>query len=159
MPPGWACVPSCEPSGGVHNDYLADDVAKETACSGTPRQADLDRAKDLVREAGIDMAKSPLTLVYNDEYGNARTAEAVAQQWREAFGILVELRPMSWGDYEAALVASEGLPGVLRFGWRPVYTSPEQYLAPLFAVEASGTAVLVVDREPGSPCRHHSDGL
>ena len=96
----------------------------------TRRRATLARAR-----ISLDGVRMPF--FFNDEFGNAAYVRLIAEQWKAAFGLVVELQPMTWADYERTAVSSAGFPGAFRLSWQPNYPGPDQYIGPLFSSRAT----------------------
>ena len=77
-------------------------------------------------------------LFFNDEFGHRAMAEAVAAQWRAAFGLVTDLQPMPWDQYLATATSPSGFSGAFREGWVAPYASADQYVTPLFGSEGIG---------------------
>lgn len=100
--------------------------------AATPGMPDVERARALVAESGISLNGVKLKLYYNDEFGNDALVRNVAQQWRSAFGLELELTPLIWDKYLAQAHGTTGFDGLFRESWRPLAIGPEGYLHPLF---------------------------
>ncbi|MGY1710120.1 ABC transporter substrate-binding protein [Geodermatophilus sp. SYSU D00758] len=100
---------------------------------------DVERANDLLDEAGFDRAE-PVELWFNAGAGNDAWMEAVGNQLRRHLGVEFVLRgdlaPAEYGP----LVDGRGMTGPFRLGWSMDYPSPQNYLEPLYATGAGANA-------------------
>ncbi|MFT5224060.1 MAG: oligopeptide transport system substrate-binding protein [Glaciecola sp.] len=131
---------TAEPATTFYPPTLGPEFYVEDACkSHTPLGPDVDGAREVLAQAGIDLSTKPtLTLHYNDEGGYPTMARIVAQSWRDAFGIDVELEPMPWDDYLEEATSNKGFDGAFRMSWRPDYPGPDQYVNGLFTEGGAG---------------------
>lgn len=131
--------PTAQPGTTFYPPTLGPEFHVPNACGrNAPLRADADLARQVLRDAGIDLAqKPPLKLYFNDEGNYATMARVVAQAWEEALGIEVELEPMAWADYLRRATSNDGFDGAFRMSWRPDYPGPDQYLNALVSAEAS----------------------
>jgi len=104
--------------------------------TGTSREyyndADLTLAKELfaegLQELGIGVAEFPaIPLKYNNTYPlHYRIAQAVQQQWREAFSIRVDLESRDWTVFLDDLIKGNFL--IARLGGGAIYNDPLSFL-------------------------------
>jgi ABC-type transport system substrate-binding protein len=96
---------------------------------------DVDRAKQLLDEAGFDTSE-PVDLWFNAGAGHDAWVEAVGNQLRENLGIEYTLK----GDLDFAeflpLQDEKGMTGPFRAAWSMDYPSPQNYLEPLYSTAA-----------------------
>jgi ABC-type transport system substrate-binding protein len=96
---------------------------------------DVDRANDLLDEAGFDRSQ-PVELWFNAGGGNEAWVEALGNQLRENLDVEYVLRgdlaPPEYGP----LLFSQGMTGPFRMGWSMDYPSPHNFLEPLFSTQA-----------------------
>ena len=128
------------PATGFLPPILGEDLYREQACPAATADGDLDRARALMEEAGRPLAGRKVTFSFNDEFNNRGLAEAVAAQWRDAFGFEVELQAVPWQDYLTTGIGAQGFSGAFRVSWAATHPVADEYLAPLFSSEGIGKA-------------------
>jgi oligopeptide transport system substrate-binding protein len=102
---------------------------RENACPDATY--DPDRAKELFDEAGG--WDGTLTLWLNQGGGHEEWMEAIANSYREIFGIQdIEFESLDFSEY-LPLLDEQGMTGPFRLGWGMDYPSPQNYLEPLWA--------------------------
>jgi ABC-type oligopeptide transport system substrate-binding subunit len=93
---------------------------------------DVDRANDLLDEAGFDRTE-PIELWFNSGSGNESWMEAIGNQLRTNLGVEFALRgdlaPAEYGP----LLGTNGMTGPFRMGWSMDYPSPQNFLEPLYS--------------------------
>lgn len=115
-------------------------LAETTACEATvPAEADRDRARALLADAGVSLQGVPLDFAFNDELGHRAVVEEVARQWGETFGLAVTLRPMAWDTYLAEAVGSDGIGGAFRTSVSDLRGDADAYVGSLFSSPAIGS--------------------
>jgi ABC-type oligopeptide transport system substrate-binding subunit len=62
----------------------------------------------------------------------------VAEQWRSALGVGVDVVPLGWEAIVERGTGTAGLDGAFRFAWAPTHPSPDAVLRPLFHSGAIG---------------------
>jgi ABC-type oligopeptide transport system substrate-binding subunit len=96
---------------------------------------DVDRANELLDEAGFDRA-APVELWFNAGAGHDQWVQAVGNQLRDNLGIEYTLN----GDNDFAeylpLIDDQGITGPFRLGWIMDYPSPQNFLEPLYSTAA-----------------------
>jgi oligopeptide transport system substrate-binding protein len=107
-----------------------------SACTQNGRGS-LEAARELLSDAGVAPEDIEAEFVYNDEFSNGRLVTEIARQWR-ALGVEITPVPMPWEQYVTLATRPQGLDGVFRFGWAPLYPSAERIIAPLFTVNGIG---------------------
>ncbi|CAN5392162.1 ABC transporter substrate-binding protein [soil metagenome] len=118
----------------------ADSLISPVVPGHTPGACDLcvhdpERARALWDEHG---GLEEIELWFNSGAGHEQWARAVADGWREVFGLprgAVTLRSFGFTQYVEEFVAPRAVTGPFRFAWGMSYPSPEDYLAPLYGVE------------------------
>ena len=96
---------------------------------------DVDRANDLLDEAGFDRSQ-PLDLWFNAGAGHDAWMEAVGNQLRENLGVEFVLQgSLDFAQY-LPLGESKGFTGPFRYGWSFDYPAAESYLTPLFTPQS-----------------------
>lgn len=128
------------PATGFFPPTLGDALHREDACEAVRPTPDVERARSLLDEAGVSLKERTLTFTFNDEFDNRAIVDAVAAQWRAAFGVGVELVAMPWQEYLSKGTGSEGFDGPFRVSWAPTHADPDRYLAPLLSSEGIGVA-------------------
>lgn len=105
---------------------------------------DLDKAKTLLTESGVDVSKLRLDLPFNADGGHGTWMAAVQAQLKANLGITARLVPIaSFDDYTGSgkdkYLNSKFLevPALARLGWAQDYPTPDNWLNPLF-VSTSG---------------------
>ncbi len=85
-------------------------------------------SKALLKEAGFsDLAKFPkLTINYNTNENNKRTAENIQAQLKKNLGLVVEIQNEDWKVYIARL--TQNCPAVWRLAWGADYPDPDNLL-------------------------------
>ena len=121
------------PARGILPPTLGD-TYRESACGGlVPVTADVDAARATLSASGVDLNGRRIALTFNDEFGHRALVEAVAQQWKAAFAVEVELVPLAWESYIALGEGVAGFDTPFRLSWVAEYPSADAYLAPLFS--------------------------
>jgi len=88
---------------------------------------DPERARALLREAGVDPAQlAPVKIVYNSDQTNKLVAEKVQAFWRDGLGVRVEVENREWKVYLREL--STDPPAVFRLGWGADFPDPDNFL-------------------------------
>lgn len=109
------------------------DAFRRDACGPVVApDADVERARAMVRDAGVRLEGVPMSFSFNDELGNRAIVEAVAAQWQAAFGIVPSLVPSTWDEYVSTGRGEHGFPGPFRFSMRAPYPSAAPYLDGMF---------------------------
>ncbi|WNV76567.1 ABC transporter substrate-binding protein [Geodermatophilus sp. DSM 44513] len=109
------------------------DGYREGACQYC--QLDVDRANQLLDEAGFDRSQ-PLELWFNAGAGHDAWVEAVGNQLRENVGVDYSLRgELDFAQY-LPLLDEQGVTGPYRLAWSMDYPSPQNYLEPLYSTAA-----------------------
>jgi oligopeptide transport system substrate-binding protein len=122
-------------SPAVGKDY---DDRSTSACSKTiPATAQVEASRSLLSRNSVQLAGTHLKLSFNDEPGNRALVTAVALQWTEAFGVVVELTPMPAAEFLDRGTTS-GFDGPFRFSWSPQVPGVDDYIGPLFASASLG---------------------
>lgn len=91
-----------------------------------------------VVDTATDLSAVQLELSYNEEFGNAAMAQAVANQWHAAFGMTVTLKPTPFERITEKARDPQGPTSAFRLGWQPAAPRPEAYLGPLFTSAGIG---------------------
>jgi oligopeptide transport system substrate-binding protein len=104
----------------------------------------LDKAKQLLTESGVDISKLVVQLPFNADGGHATWMAAVQAQLKSNLGITAKLEPIaSFDDYTGSgkdkFLNSKFLeqPALARLAWAQDYPTPDNWLNPLF-VSTSG---------------------
>lgn len=116
---------------GVGEPYRAD------ACPTVPSTAQPELARDLLSRATA-VPTGPMRLYYNDDHRNRMLAEAVAAQWRDRLGLVVDPVAVPWNEYRRRGESTEGFDGPFRLSWEPTVASAVEYLRPLFSSGSIG---------------------
>ncbi len=88
---------------------------------------DAERARALLREAGVDPAAlPPVRVVYNTLARHKLVAEKLQQQWSTHLGVRVELENREWKVFLKELDVSP--PPVFRLGWGADYPDPDNFM-------------------------------
>jgi oligopeptide transport system substrate-binding protein len=88
---------------------------------------DPERARALLREAGVDPAQlAPIRIVYNSDQTHKLVAETVQSEWREHLGVRVELENREWKVYLKELTTHP--PPVFRLGWGADFPDPDNFM-------------------------------
>jgi oligopeptide transport system substrate-binding protein len=96
---------------------------------------DVDKANDLLDEAGFDRTK-PIELWFNAGAGHDAWVQAAGNQLRENLGVDYVLRgELEFAEY-LPLLDEKGVTGPFRLGWSMDYPSPQNYLEPLYSTAA-----------------------
>ena len=128
------------PATGFLPPILGEELHRDQACPAASPTRDVEQARALMEEAGVPLAGRKVTFSFNDEYNNRGLAEAVAAQWRDAFGFETELQPVPWQDYLSTGIGAQGFTGAFRVSWEATHPVADEYLAPLFSAEGIGEA-------------------
>lgn len=86
-----------------------------------------------------DLPEQPVRFYFNDEFNHRRLAQAVADQWKEALGLTVELVPMNWDEYLQRATLAAGFDGAFRVSWTPKTNAAVDYIRPLFHSSFTGS--------------------
>ena len=88
---------------------------------------DPERARELLREAGVDAASlAPVQVVYNTLQRHKLVAEKVQQQWQDHLGVRVELQNREWKVFLKELALQP--PPVYRLGWGADFPDPDNFM-------------------------------
>jgi oligopeptide transport system substrate-binding protein len=88
---------------------------------------DPERARSLLREAGVDPATlPPVAIVYNNDETHKKVAELVQAFWRDNLGVRVELQNREWKVFLAEV--SHDPPAVFRMGWGADFPDPDNFM-------------------------------
>lgn len=113
------------------------EIYQEDACH-LGSAPDVDRARRMMAEAGVDLAGQKFPIYFNEEFQNRSIAQAVASQWNAAFAAEFDLAPIAWEEFIARAAGQPGFDAPFRLSWAPSYTSPDRYLFPLFHSDSIG---------------------
>ncbi len=132
--------------GSGYSEQVAKDKAAGTdPFTGPDHDFDPARARELVKEAGYEVAPQGggfvvkgmpnVEILYNTSEGHKAIAVAIQNMWKQNLGISVTLRNEEWGvmqkDYR------DGNFQVLRFGWVAEYNHPNAILEPFLSAHAA----------------------
>ena len=107
------------------------------ATYGKDGKPSLDKAKKVLKDAGVSTPVD-LKLQYNgDHYGSSSADEyaAIKSQLEEGGLFKVDLQQTEWTQYNKDRVVTEDSDGaypVYQLGWFPDYSDPDNYLSPFF---------------------------
>jgi oligopeptide transport system substrate-binding protein len=88
---------------------------------------DPERARSLLREAGVDPARlEPVRVVYNSDQTHKLVAEKVQAFWREHLGVRVVLENREWKVFLKELQTDP--PPVFRLGWGADFPDPDNFM-------------------------------
>jgi len=88
---------------------------------------DPERARALLREAGVDPAElAPVRIVFNSDQTHKLVAEKVQALWREHLGVRVELENREWKVFLKELESNP--PPVFRLGWGADFPDPDNFM-------------------------------
>ena len=88
---------------------------------------DPERARSLLREAGVDPTQlPPVQIVYNNDQTHKLVAELVQAFWRDNLGVRVELQNREWKVFLAEL--GNDPPQVFRLGWGADFPDPDNFM-------------------------------
>jgi oligopeptide transport system substrate-binding protein len=88
---------------------------------------DPERARSLLREAGVDPARlPPVRIVYNSDQTHKLVAEKVQAFWRDNLGVRVELVNREWKVFLRELATDP--PEVFRLGWGADFPDPDNFM-------------------------------
>ncbi|WP_344301828.1 ABC transporter substrate-binding protein [Nocardioides bigeumensis] len=93
-------------------------------------QFDPERAKQLLKESGVDPEGMTLQYYFNAGAGHDAWVEAAARQVQETLGFDYELNSTEWAQYLELLDGGD-FEGPFRLGWSLDYPSPENYIRPI----------------------------
>lgn len=110
----------------------------KTDCPDAPAAGDVEGARALLREAGVDLTGLTVAVTFNDEFRHRAMVENVVQQWRDAFGLNLQPQPLPWEEYQRVAASPKGFEGAFRVGWTSAVASPDAFLHPLFSSAAVG---------------------
>jgi len=118
--PATAMVPfgSVEPNGKDFREYKS--------YPNLPAVPDVEKAKKLLKESGVNLAKLNITYIYNTESAaHKKIAEAVQEMWKQ-IGVNVKLGNMEFAVLQAA--RTSGNYDIARGGWNGDYIDPMTFL-------------------------------
>jgi ABC-type oligopeptide transport system substrate-binding subunit len=121
-----------EPATGFLPPTVGDGFRKDACGGALPAAGDVDAARALLRDAGVDLTGVPLAFAFNDELGNRSIVDAVAQQWHDALGVVVTAAPDNWEHYLATGQGQTGFTSPFRFSTRAAYPGADPYLFGVF---------------------------
>jgi oligopeptide transport system substrate-binding protein len=88
---------------------------------------DPERARALLREAGIDPAQlAPVRIVYNNDQTHKLVAELVQAFWKDNLGVRVELQNREWKVFLKEVETDT--PPVFRMGWGADFPDPDNFM-------------------------------
>lgn len=112
---------------------------REDACGARmPVSADAAAAREALADAALTATDVKIRLHFNDEYGHRALVSAVAEQWRAALGVEVELVGLQWEEYLQKVASPDGVDGPFLMTWQPQYVGAHQYLHPLLSSDSVG---------------------
>lgn len=92
-------------------------------------QENLDEAKRLLQQGMTEKGYStlpPITLIFNENAGHKKMAEAIADMWKNNLGVDVKVEQQEWGVF---LTNRSNLNyQVARSGWLPDYNDPMSFI-------------------------------
>lgn len=88
------------------------------------------KAKELLKESGVDPKSVTLDLYFNSGAGHDAWVEATARQIQQNLGIDYKLKSTEWAQY-LELLDGQKFTGPFRLGWSLDYPSPENYIRPI----------------------------
>jgi oligopeptide transport system substrate-binding protein len=97
-----------------------------------PAGGDVRAARASLAKSGLAPKSVRIRLAFNDEFGNRAVMAAVADQWRRALGISVDLRPTSWDSLLSTATHPPGFTTAYRMSYQPLYVSGDRVLTDLF---------------------------
>ena len=106
-------------------------------CDALPLKGDIEAARRLLAEAGVDLAGARVPLYVNDDFRNAELAAELAAQL-QAVGLTVVPTPLSFEEFLAKGTGTTGFDGLFRFSWSVPYSDVDGYLHPLFSSDRIG---------------------
>lgn len=124
-----ARVAGADPATGFVNAGVSG--REEVACVKARR--DVSGARALLAQAGVDLQGRRVSLFFNDERGHAAVVRAVVSQLRNAFGLIILPKPMSWDRFQDVTGAPRGVKGLFRLSWASPLLSTEGYVAAALA--------------------------
>lgn len=111
------------------------DGYREGACEFLVAEPDTERAQQLYTEAGG--TTEPMVMLFNSGAGHDAWIGAIANAWRETFGITeITFQQLDFSEY-GPLLENQQAPGPYRLGWLFDWPSPENYLTPLAGTGSS----------------------
>ena len=110
----------------------------DDSCTALPLRGDVEAARSLLREAGVELAGARVPLYVNDDFRNLELAVDVAGQLGDALGLVVVPTPMSYAEFLAKGTGPSGFDGLFRFSWSVPHADVDGYLHPLFSGDRIG---------------------
>lgn len=107
-------------------------------CDAVPPQGDVEAARALLREAGVDLRGVRVPLHFNDEFSHRAVAVEVARQWAAATGLVAVPAPSDYPGFLARATGQTGFDGAFRWSWSVPWSDVDGYLAPLYTTAAIG---------------------
>lgn len=96
-----------------------------TSCGSlVPTSGDADAASLLTSAQLAALRKAPLVLTVDDGPRSLAEAAAVAEEWRKAFGVHVEIAAKPWAAYLQQATVGTGFTTPFRIAWQAGTTSP-----------------------------------
>jgi len=119
--PGTALVPygSIDVTNG--KDFRANKPGYDIA----PATSNVAKAKQLLKESGVDLSKVHLTYSYNTNSVNKGIAEVLQAMWQQ-IGVTVELKNSEFAVFQAARTSGNYM--IARGAWGGDYTDPMTFL-------------------------------
>ncbi len=105
-----------------------------------PHEYDLDRAAELLAEAGYPEGGFKMRYAYVEGSEPARQAAEVLQAGLSRVGVELEIVPMTWPTLWSAISDPETVPDIYAFYWFPRVADPDNWLYVMFHSEMQGEA-------------------
>jgi oligopeptide transport system substrate-binding protein len=127
-----------EPAGKFLPEEMSQGRDEIVVAKSTMLDKDLERAKELLKEAGYPAGEGfpTIRLLINRNEQQKQVAQAIAAMWRNALNIETDIIIKNWDDYEAAIRAGDY--DLVRRGVVMQSTDELTNLAMLFPAEAHG---------------------
>jgi oligopeptide transport system substrate-binding protein len=118
--------------------FLPETSELDDACPALPPRGDVEAARSLVADVGVDVTVAPVPFYFNDDFRNADLVAEIARQLRDVFGITVVPEALTYAEFLAKGTGSSGFDGLFRFSWSQPYSDVDGYLHPLFSSDRIG---------------------
>lgn len=113
-------------------------VFQPDACADLPVQGDVAAARALLARLNVDLSGVRVSYTVNDDGRNVALARAVAAQWKQALGLVADVKVVPFDALIQTGTSAQGFTGPFRFSWRTPFPDPDGFLYPLFSTERIG---------------------
>ncbi len=105
-----------------------------------PTEPDVEQAREVLGEAGVDLAGQTLTIVTNPDFDNVDLVAAVARQWRQAFpNFRAVFEIMPWERYQFEFEEPDGFETAFRMSHHVPWAGADAWLRPFWTGNIGST--------------------